>query len=158
MQEWVRNNKITRRELITLVLRLTPYLMMDGNARDAIKFYEQALNAKTLSIQTYGEMPQNPNMSVPAHLNERVAHAMLKVGEADLMISDLPEQPGQPNTACNRVNTCITTNSVDTAKQIFEALQQGGQVNCPFGETHFSPAFGVVTDRFGVTFTIVTEA
>ncbi|MBP1893865.1 putative glyoxalase superfamily protein PhnB [Paenibacillus lactis] len=29
-------------------------------------------------------------------------------------------------------------------------------MNIPLGEVHFSPAYGVVTDRYGVTFQIFT--
>jgi PhnB protein len=37
-------------------------------------------------------------------------------------------------------------------------LQQDGQVNMPLQETSFSPSFGTVTDKFGVTFTIFTQS
>jgi PhnB protein len=55
------------------------------------------------------------------------------------------------------VTICITTKDADKSKQIFEALQQGGQVIMPLQETHFSPAYGNLTDKFGVNFQIFTE-
>jgi PhnB protein len=36
-------------------------------------------------------------------------------------------------------------------------LKQDGQVKMPLQETFFSPAYGIVTDKFGVTFQIYTE-
>ncbi len=51
----------------------------------------------------------------------------------------------------------ITTNDVEKSKRIFEALQQDGTVNMPFGEQPFSPGFGDVTDKFGMTFHVYTE-
>ncbi|MFY0544652.1 VOC family protein [Brevibacillus sp. H7] len=138
-----------------MTLRLTPYLMMNGNAKEAIQFYEKALDAKVLFNQTFGEMPENPEFPLPAEAKELVAHAMLKVGESDLMFSDT--FPGQPHQSGNQVTICISTKDKEKSKQIYEALQQDGQVNMPLQETFFSPAYGIVTDKFGVTFQIYTE-
>ncbi|UUZ80116.1 VOC family protein [Paenibacillus sp. P26] len=138
-----------------MTLRLTPYLMMDGNAAEAIHFYEQALGAQVLFSQTFGEMPEDPNFPLPAEAKNRVSHAMIKIGESDLMFSDI--FPGQPHERGSQVTICITTEDKDKAKQMFDALQQGGQVKMPLQETFFSPSYGIVTDRFGVTFQIYTE-
>ncbi|ALP35147.1 hypothetical protein ASL14_02080 [Paenibacillus sp. IHB B 3084] len=136
--------------------RLIPYITMDGNAKEAIEFYEEALDAQLLFIQTFGEMPENPDFPIPAEVKERVGHATLKVGETELMFSDT--FPGSPFNSGNQVSICITTDSVEQAQKMFDALQQGGQVGMPLQETHFSPAYGNVTDKFGVTFQMFTEA
>ncbi|TKH43005.1 hypothetical protein C1I60_15860 [Paenibacillus terrae] len=135
--------------------RLIPYITMDGNAKDAIQFYEKALDAQLLFIQTFGEMPENPEFPIPAEVKERVGHATLKVGETELMFSDT--FPGSPFNSGNQVSICITTDSVEQSRKMFDALQQGGQVGMALQETHFSPAYGNVTDKFGVTFQIFTE-
>ncbi|AOK92249.1 VOC family protein [Paenibacillus polymyxa] len=136
--------------------RLIPYITMDGNAKEAIEFYKEALDAQLLFIQTFGEMPENPDFPIPAEVKERVGHATLKVGETELMFSDT--FPGSPFSSGNQVSICITTDSVEQAQKMFDALQQGGQVGMPLQETHFSPAYGNVTDKFGVTFQMFTEA
>ncbi|AUM65000.1 VOC family protein [Brevibacillus laterosporus] len=138
-----------------MTLKLIPYLVMDGNAKEAIQFYEKALHAKVLFNQTFGEMPENPEFPIPANAKDRVAHAMVKVGETDLMFSDT--FPGQPHQKGNQVTICIATSNKEESTQIYEALQEGGQVNMPLQETHFSPAYGIITDKFGVTFQIYTE-
>ncbi|OAJ74637.1 hypothetical protein AYJ08_00535 [Brevibacillus sp. SKDU10] len=138
-----------------MTLKLIPYLVMDGNAKEAIQFYEKALHAKVLFNQTFGEMPENPEFPIPANAKGRVAHAMVKVGETDLMFSDT--FPGQPHQKGNQVTICIATSKKEESTQIYEALQEGGQVNMPLQETHFSPAYGIITDKFGVTFQIYTE-
>lgn len=133
-----------------MTLQLTPYLMMEGNATEAIQFYEKTLGATVISIQTYGEvMP-----SCPTAIKEHVANAVLKIGDANLLFSDTPGSPIQKG---NQVMMSLSTNDIDESKRIFEALQQDGKVNQPLGETPFSPAFGNVTDKFGVTFQIVAE-
>ncbi|MFC0274998.1 VOC family protein [Metabacillus herbersteinensis] len=137
-----------------MTISLTPYLTMDGNAKEAIQFYEQAIGAEVLEIVTYGEMPEMPN-TFTDDLKNLVAHAKLQVGETELMFSDTPG--GSPIQKGKQVTICITSNDVEKSKRIFEALRQDGQVNMPLEETSFSPAFGDVTDKFGVTFQIFTE-
>ena len=138
-----------------MTLRLSPYLMMNGNAKEAIRFYENALNAKVLFNQTFGEMPENPEFPLPEEAKELVSHAMLKVGETELMFSD--HFPGQTSQIGDQVTICISTDDIEKSKQIFESLQQDGQVKMPLQEAFFSPAYGIVTDKFGVTFQIYTE-
>ncbi|TYA12290.1 VOC family protein [Paenibacillus faecis] len=137
-----------------MTVKLTPYITLEGNTREAIQFYEQAIGAKVLSMMTYGEMPEMPN-TFTDDLKKLVAHAKVQVGETELMFSDAPG--GSPIANGKRVTICITTNDVEKSRQIYEALRQGGHVNLPFQEETFSPGFGDVTDKFGVTFQIYTE-
>lgn len=138
-----------------MTMRLTPYLMMDGNAKEAIEFYQKALEAQVLFLQTFGEMPANPEYPLPEAARDRVGHAAIKIGESELMFSDT--FPGQPVQIGNQVTICLSTDSADKSKQLFEALQEGGSVVMPLQETHFSPGYGIVTDKFGISFQIYTE-
>jgi PhnB protein len=137
-----------------MTVKLIPYFNMEGNAREAIQFYEQAIGAEVLTIITYGDMPEMPN-TFTDDLKNLVAHAKLRVGESELMFSDAPTGSSIPKG--KQVTICITTNNVEKSKRFFEALRKDGQVNMPFEETPFSPGFGDVTDKFGVSFQIYTE-
>jgi PhnB protein len=138
-----------------MVVRMNPYLVMDGNAKEAIAFYETALAAKVITVQTFGEMPDDPNHPIPDGVKDRILHGLLKVGETDLMLSDT--FPGIPYQTGNQVNITIVMNTADRSKQIFDALAEGGKVNMPLQETFWSPAYGQVTDKFGVPWQITTE-
>lgn len=138
-----------------MALRMNPYLILDGNAKEAISFYEKALDAKVVMMQTFGEMPANPDFPLPEGAKDRVSHANLKVGETDLMFSDT--FPGQPVHSGNQVQICITTVTTERSEQIYEVLKEGGQIRMPLQETFWSPAYGIVTDQFGVTWNITTE-
>jgi PhnB protein len=138
-----------------MTLKLIPYLVMDGYAKEAIEFYQKALNAEILFTQSFGEMPENPEFPLPEEAKERISHATIKVGETELMLSDT--FPGQPHTSGNQVTICITTDDAERSRQMYDALRQEGQVTMPLQETFFSPAYGSVTDKFGVSFQIFTE-
>jgi Uncharacterized protein conserved in bacteria len=138
-----------------MTLKLTPYIYLEGRASEAIRFYEQALDAKVLLLLTYGDMPEMPATFNDEHKN-LVAHAKLQVGESELMLSDSPF--GSSIASGKQVTICITTNEVEKSKRIFEALKQdGGHVNMPFQAEPFSPGFGDVTDKFGVAFQVFTD-
>lgn len=138
-----------------MTLQVTPFIMLDGNAKEAIQFYERSLDAKVIFMQTFGEGPENPEHPLPEEAKERLAHSVLKIGDADLFVSDT--FPGQTNQIGNRVQVCITTPNIEKSNQFFEALKQGGQVIVPLQKVHFSPAYGMLTDKFGVTFQIFTK-
>ncbi|CAM4444776.1 PhnB protein [Paenibacillus endophyticus] len=133
-------------------VQLTPFIMLDGGAREAIAFYEQALDAKVVFKQTFGEAP---GQAVPEQARDRLAHSVLKIGGTDLFVADT--DPGTRFAQGNQVNICITVADKEQARKYYEALQEGGQVDLPLQEIHFSPAYGMVTDKFGVTFHIFTK-
>ncbi|PLS03128.1 VOC family protein [Neobacillus cucumis] len=138
-----------------MTLRLIPYLVMDGNAKEAIEFYQKALDAQVLFTQSFGEMPENPEFPLPAEAKDLVSHATIKVGETEVMFSD--NFPGAPHQSGNQVTICISTDDAEQARKFFEALSDGGHVGMPLQETFFSPAYGNLTDKFGVNFQIFTE-
>lgn len=136
-------------------LRMNPYIFLNGNAKEAISFYEKALNAEVLMIQTYAQMPASPDFPLPEEAKDRVSHATIRVGETDLMFSDT--FPGHPVQSSHQVQICITSDEVDQSTRIFDALKEGGKVGMPLQETFWSPAYGSLTDQFGVTWNISTE-
>lgn len=136
-------------------MRLNPYLVTNGNAKEAVRFYEKALGAEVVALQTFGDMPPDPNHPIPENVKDRVLHAMLKVGESQLMMSDT--MPGMEHQIGNHVTIAIVTNDADRAKAMYEGLQEGGQVIMPLQETFWSPAYGQVQDKFGVFFHISVE-
>jgi PhnB protein len=83
-------------------------------------------------------------------------HAALSNGDELLMGADDPEG----NFKGNVNGMCANYEAPDpaTAKRVFDALAEGGSVQVPFGETFFSPAYGMCTDRFGTPWMIMVFA
>ena len=44
-----------------MTLKLTPFINLKRNAKEAIQFYEKAIDAKVITLITYGDMPEIPN-------------------------------------------------------------------------------------------------
>ncbi|MCK8487296.1 hypothetical protein M0651_08945 [Paenibacillus sp. MBLB2552] len=47
--------------------------------------------------------------------------------------------------------------TVEQAQRLFDGLKQGGEVQQPLQPIYFSPTYGIVTDKFGVTFYVFTK-
>jgi len=107
------------------IAQLNPYLNFDGTSEQAIKLYERALGAKVEFLQRFGEMSPSPQQMSDAQ-KQRVLHARIKVGAADLLISDTP--PGQPPAAGNNVMLCLQCTDAEALKTQFAALSEGGKV------------------------------
>lgn len=136
-------------------LQLIPYILMNGRAKEAIEFYQEALNAKVLFQQTFGEGPKDTLTMFNESELDYIAHSILKIGETQIMVADIiPELPFQNG---NQVSICITTSDINLTKQLYENLKKEGKVIIELNKIHFSPAWGMVTDKFGVTFQLYTN-
>ncbi|OKP99497.1 VOC family protein [Paenibacillus sp. P46E] len=138
-----------------MTIQLNPFILFDGNAQEAIEFYQKTLGAKLLFKQTIGEGPQNPDTPLSEEAKARIAHSVLRVGETDFYVADLEE--GQELIPGNGINICLTVDNAAKAEQLYHLLKIGGQVDIELAPTYFSPAFGMVTDKFGVAFQVFTK-
>jgi PhnB protein len=127
-------------------MQIEPYLFFEGRTEEALAFYQQALGAKVEMMMRNKESPDAPppGMKAPA---EKIMHASFIVDGARVMASD-GMCSGKPNFS--GFSLSITKSNKKEAERAFNALAEGGKVTLPLGKTFFSPAFGMVTDRFGV--------
>jgi PhnB protein len=116
-----------------------------------MEFYQNALGAEVLFTQTVGESPM-PDMG-PA---ENIMHASLKVCGATVMMCDGP-QPAGPAAGGN-ISLAIGLNDPAQAQELFGNLCDGGKVIMPLGKTYWAEAFGIVEDKFGITWMVNCEA
>ena len=138
-----------------MILGMHPYLVFNGNGQEAVKFYERALNAKVLRVQTFGDMPGKSQSHLPEEAKDLVLNAHLKVGNTDLMLSDT--FPGHPYQLGSQVTVALLINDPEESREIFGKLEDGGQVGMELQKTFWSPLYGQVTDKFGVTWQVSTE-
>ena len=139
---------------------ITPYLSFDGTTREAYAFYEQALGAKILTMMRYGDMPkmegQGPGCDGAPLVADAIMHACLELpGGARLMAGDAP--PGMPYEGIKGAMLALQYDTVDQAQSAFHALSQGGNVTMPLAPAFWAKTFGMVTDRFGVSWAVNGE-
>lgn len=99
----------------------------------------------------YKEAPEPPPPGmVPPDYGDKVMHAALRVGDSVLMLCD--DCTGHKGFAGFSLSLAPAT--VAEAERLFAALGAGGTVKMPLARTFWSPAFGMLTDRFGVAWMI----
>jgi PhnB protein len=67
------------------------------------------------------------------------------------MASDAPSSGDSPFKG---FSLSISKPTEAEAKKIFNALSAGGKVDMPLGKTFWSPCFGMLTDKFGVSWMV----
>ena len=140
---------------------LTPYLSFRGKTREAFAFYEKALGAKIETMMSYADMPAPANRGEGcddsgAPGGDGIMHACLALpGGAMLFAGDIP--PGMPYDGVKGVMLALQYDTVDEAHSAFHELSQGGQVTMPLAPAFWSKTFGMLTDRFGVSWAVNGE-
>jgi PhnB protein len=136
-------------------MKVQPYLFFNGRCEEAIEFYKSALGAEVLMLMRFSENPGEPPRSViPLGSEDKIMHASFRIGETEVMASD---GLGTGTPAFQGISLALSVPNEAEADRLFHALGEGGQVQMPIGSTFFSPRFGMVADRFGVSWMIVAS-
>jgi PhnB protein len=134
--------------------QIQPYLFFEGRTEEALEFYRRALGAEVVFMMRYKESPGGnakcPDGSTPP--GDKVMHSTIKIGDGLVMASD-GFCSGTPSFG--GFSLSYPAKDEADAQRRFQALADGGQVQTPMAETFFAKAFGVVADKFGVSWMIV---
>lgn len=132
---------------------IQPYLFFDGRCEEALDFYKRALGAEVTMLMRFKDSPEPPRADcVPPGNLDKVMHASFKIGDSEIMASDGNCQ-GKP--AFQGFGLSLPAKDAAQADKFFAALSDGGQVQQPLIKTFFSPRFGMVADRFGITWMVI---
>lgn len=142
---------------------LTPYLSFAGNTREAFAFYEKALGAQIQAMLRYADVPAPPAGSAdqgcggqPVPMGDGIMHACLVLpGGAMLFAGDMP--PGVPFNGIEGAMLALQYDTVAQAEAAFAALAEGGQVTMALAPAFWAKTFGMLTDRFGVSWAVNGE-
>jgi PhnB protein len=133
-------------------MQIQPYLFFDGRCEEALEFYRKTVGAKVEMLMRFKDSPEPPQPGMcPPGSDDKVMHACFRVGDTPVMASDGRCQ-GKPSF--QGFSLSITVPKEAEADRLFAALGDGGQVQMPLARTFFSPRFGMVADRFGVSWMV----
>jgi len=137
-------------------MQIQPYLFFDGRCEEAAEYYRRALGAEVTMLMRWKDHPepQQPCMVSPGNEN-KVMHMRFRIGDTEVLASD-GRCLGQPSFQGFALS--LTAANEAEAERLFGALSDGGQVQMPLAKTFFSPSFGMVADRFGVSWMVYVEA
>ena len=133
-------------------MKVQPYLFFDGSCDEAIAFYKNSLGAEVVTVMHYKDSPE-PEMCSPATA-DKVMHASLRFGDTEVMMSD-GRCEGKRNF--QGFSLTLTVMDIPEAERVFGILAEGGEVQMPMTETFWSPRFGMVADRFGMSWMVMVQ-
>ncbi|KFB09572.1 VOC family protein [Nitratireductor basaltis] len=122
----------------------------DGDCREAFTSYAEIVGGEIKAMISHRDMPGMAG-DVQEDQKDRIIHAWIDIGDQALMGQDMQDFSGRKG-----MGVTVAADTKDEAKRIFDALADGGSVQIPFGEQPWSKGFGLLNDRWGVTWVIDT--
>jgi PhnB protein len=122
----------------------TPYLMFNGNAKEALEYYRGVFGCEIAEMQTYGEA----DYPTPPEAEHKIMHARLKKGEFLLMVSDA--FPGNTVETGNNLSLVLEFETEDEIRTVYSALLEKGTILMELQDTFWGATYAKVKDTFGI--------
>lgn len=143
-------------------MQVEPYLSFEGRCEEALEFYKKAIGAEVTMLMRFKDNPDagkpgegcTTGPTPPPDIDNKVMHSSFRVGKSTLMATD---GGCHGKTGFAGISLTLAVDTPAEAEKYFAALSNGGAVTMPLGKTFFSPAFGLVADKFGVHWMVIAN-
>lgn len=126
----------------------TTHLNFRGDARAALEFY-QSVSGGDLTIVTYGDMGNTQN---PAEANQ-VVWGQVAADGFSVMAYDVPAQLPW-NRGEDPFFISLRGDSAEEISALWAKLSDGATIRQPLEPSQWAPLYGMLTDRFGITWVV----
>lgn len=131
---------------------ITPYLFFGGRCDEALAFYRDALGAEVELLMRYDESPEPPPPGMlQAGFEKKVMHCTFRVHGIPLMASD----GCNDKSGIDGFQLALAVPTEADARRAFDGLAAGGTVQMALTKTFWSPCFGMLADKFGVSWMVM---
>ena len=131
---------------------VNPYVSFEGDCEEALTFYARCLGGTMGPLFRYGDSPEAGH--APDDWSDKIMHGSVKLGGLTLMGSDVtPDRYESPRG----ISLSVHVTSASEAERAFDELARGGRVLMPIQQTFWASRFGMLTDRFGVSWMVNCE-
>lgn len=141
-------------------IEITPFLSLNGKAKNAINFYEKYLQAKVLFIKNYQEFKEmDATFNYSEGEEEYISHSVLEIGKSTLMIADEIMSKSKKEIVGTNFSLCVQSSNQQEIENIYNALieNENVEVIVPLAPNVFGYVYGIVEDPFGVTIQLLNE-
>ncbi len=124
------------------------YLTFNGNCKEAIEYYAKVFDGEITVMNTFAEMPPDPEHPMPEALKDQIMHCTLQLKPGViLMASDTMEGDVKQG---NNFTISVVPESKEEVETLCAALSEGGQVTMPPADSFWGSYFAMCTDRYGI--------
>ncbi|WP_239617946.1 VOC family protein [Cohnella mopanensis] len=137
------------------------YLNFDGISEQVIEFYSEALNANEVKKVKFKDLPQDPNYPLPENELNMIMESSMEFAGGKIMLSDLLPSMKRVTGELVKGNNVLISLVIDDKQkleQYFNNLSVGGNVMMPLSNTPWSSCFGMLVDKFGVSWKFNSDA
>jgi PhnB protein len=127
-----------------------------GRTEEAVTFYGKAIDAENLFLMRFRDCP-DPSQSKPG-FEGKVFHATFRIGLTEVMASDCGCGIPPAEMTFSGFSLALRVESPEKAERYFVALSDGGRIQIPLLKTFFAERYGIVVDRFGISWKIMAES
>lgn len=133
---------------------IEPYLSFSGRCEEAVDFYRETLGAEVEMLLRFKESPEpTPEGMLPEGYEDKVMHCTFRIGGAVVMATDgCGGEEGKEGF--HGISLSLSVETADEVDRAIDALAEGGEITMPADKTFWSSRFGMVTDRFGVSWMV----
>lgn len=128
-----------------MIIRLVPYIYLDGDAEEAMSFYQEVLELRNPQIMRYKD-------ASPEHVGnpwgEKILHGSLEHDKFELFFSD--SQEGSVTPEGGRLSITLDFDSEEEIKKVYDSLKEGGVVKMELQPTFWDALYGAVVDKYGI--------
>ena len=114
------------------------------------------LDAETVFLMRFRECPEQ--IPWTEGMEELIFHATFRIAGSEFMASDFGYAKGKAPTRFSGFSLALRLSVLEQAQRIFAALSNDGRVVIPLAESAFTSWYGIVEDRFGVSWKINVDA
>lgn len=134
-----------------MTVKLNAYIGFKDNARQAAEFYKSVFGGE-LFMDTF-EKYNSPEMPVSDADKNKIMHAYLKGDNGiELMMADTPT--GMEYQSGAKISLTLNGDDETKLRGYWDKLAEGGNVTMPLDKAPWGDTFGMLTDKFGVSWMI----
>lgn len=130
---------------------LIPTIHFAGNCNEVIEFYKKAVGAEVQVIAYAKDAPPEVAAQMPPDF---VMHSEIKIFGTVVALTDGCEKPP---TEDNHTFT-VMFDTADEVVDVFNKLAEGGKVTQPLGQEFWADMCGMLVDKFGVHWCLLTKS
>jgi PhnB protein len=123
-----------------------------GRTEEALAFYRDALDAETVFLMRFRDCPDQSNTK--PGMEDLIFHATFQIDGSEFMATDVGFNDTDTPAEFSGFSLLLRFDSIDKAKSVFMTLAEGGTIAIPLEKSSFTAWYGIVIDRFGVSWKI----
>ena len=129
---------------------IAPYLNFPGTTEEAFNFYKSVVGGEFTSLMRLGDTPDGAKLS--AEDKSKIMHIGLGICGGYIMATDATESMGFTHKLSegNMMHICLSPDSEEEAKKLFDGLSAGGKVGTPLQQMFWGDIYGDFIDKFGI--------